>query len=644
MITRRSAGARRWRCSNASGSSRTTSRSSHPASCFGQRDWAAATACSSIAVRVCGSATRRATRSITATCSASRSPSRNACQTVGRSAASLRDRAIRQRTGYGCCRSISDNSSATNSPGLARPALGTAASCRSNAVRTSAYLIVISASLANALAACRRAAATSLPTARRSSDSSPITPSSSQPPRQNRTTERYRLEVPCKAESIRSCRQSLIRAKLPTAEPVVLRHVHPPSVRFASAQSPVAVWLLVPDRRNTTILSVCCRPAGTTPAGLSWCFRGESESTATDEQASVLANVSGCGLAFDPVRANATSGRGRLLPVTRLGRQRLRVAGNRPAVSEAAAHRDEFQICRRRMQRDLEPAEGAAVERERLLICGEAVLPNALAAGAHDVLSDAGGGLGPIGGSLRLSLVVVLMAGEKERDAAADQRGVDRLELRSIGVAPTRFVHVRQDAALGVRGQVALQPLDLTAARRDVTLGVQLHDMPVTEIERAVALRRAPRQGAEVGVVARGAGRLVVLIAWGGSGGGLEAAVRGLVRGPEVGQVAVVVLEIPQCEKCRWPSVDDRAGHRLVLTGSGGDRGTRLAHQVTHCRDDRISARRWLNVSDSAVTKTVAIATERDRDLRLTGGTRWIRRISSVVGVPRLVVEGRGPP
>src|SRR5215212_6283045 len=83
------------------------------------------------------------------------------------------------------------------------------------------------------------------------------------------------------------------------------------------------------------------------------------------------------------------SGAGLTYSVSRLGRQMLGVAGNRPAVSEAAANRDEFQICRRRVQGDLEPAEGVAVERERLSVSGEAVLPNALAAGAHDVLSDA---------------------------------------------------------------------------------------------------------------------------------------------------------------------------------------------------------------------------------------------------------------
>ena len=83
-VTRRSAKARRCRCSNASGSNRTTSRNSQTWSCFGVRVCAASMAWSSMAARVAASVTRRATRSMTRICSASTSPRRNASQTVGR--------------------------------------------------------------------------------------------------------------------------------------------------------------------------------------------------------------------------------------------------------------------------------------------------------------------------------------------------------------------------------------------------------------------------------------------------------------------------------------------------------------------------------------------------------------------------------
>ena len=209
------------------------------------------------------------------------------------------------------------------------------------------------------------------------------------------------------------------------------------------------------------------------------------------------------------------------------------------------------------MQCELEPAEGAAVEGKRPLISNGVVLPDTPAAGADDVLSDTGGGLGPAGVSLRLSLVVVLMTGQEERDAAVDQRRVDRLKLRSIGITPARLVHVGQNASLRVRGKVALQPLKLSTARRDVTFGVQLHDVPVAEIEGAVALRRASRQCAEVAEVARGARRCVVLIAGSGSSRGLEAAVG----------VSYAVLKLANSPLlyCRSPNARNAAGRAFRI-------------------------------------------------------------------------------
>ena len=127
----------------------------------------------------------------------------------------------------------------------------------------------------------------------------------------------------------------------------------------------------------------------------------------------------------------------------------------------------------------------------------------------------------------REALVQLVVRVEHERGAGGVEIVPERLDLGAHGCprrAEAGEVPDGEDALLGVRGQVGLEPLLLRrprGRRGDVPVAVQHDDVPGTEIVAVVALAAVARGSAPVVVVSRVAGGPRLRVSRGGPGTGL---------------------------------------------------------------------------------------------------------------------------
>jgi hypothetical protein len=150
------------------------------------------------------------------------------------------------------------------------------------------------------------------------------------------------------------------------------------------------------------------------------------------------------------------------------------------------------------------------------------------------------------------------------------QRPPERRHPRVAAVlgagAEARVVPERQHAPLGGGTQIAAQPLVLHRARRVVDVAVQRDQVPARQVEAVVAGALRPRPGAEVGEVAGGPRRVVVVVARRRHGPALEPAPRRVVVGAVLGERAVVVLLVAEHEDAGGVHLEHQVGGPLLAT------------------------------------------------------------------------------
>ena len=124
-------------------------------------------------------------------------------------------------------------------------------------------------------------------------------------------------------------------------------------------------------------------------------------------------------------------------------------------------------------------------------------------------------------------------------------------------------------------------------------LGVQHHDVPGSEVVAVVAVRRRAGRGSEVGVVAGGIGRVVVVVPGGGPRARAVPSPGRAVAGVELGQRARVVDVVAQREDGAGDAVEQRRGLLVVVAaalrdvaGADEDLGVRADLDLARRRDD----------------------------------------------------------
>ena len=171
------------------------------------------------------------------------------------------------------------------------------------------------------------------------------------------------------------------------------------------------------------------------------------------------------------------------------------------------------------------------------------------------------------------------------------------------------MVPVGERAGVGVRGEVGPQPLLLHrpgGAAHDRAVRVERDEVPRADVEAVVPLRRIAREGAEVLVVARGVGGVVLVVAGNGLRARPDATPRRVVRGRVLRVRAVLVLVVAERQHGRVVGTDELVRRRELATLRSGALAAvvvgvrRVTRDVAGGRDLRVGRRRRVVVQDRA--------------------------------------------
>ena len=221
----------------------------------------------------------------------------------------------------------------------------------------------------------------------------------------------------------------------------------------------------------------------------------------------------------------------------------------------------------------------------------------------------------PVGRLGREALVGVVVAAVDELGAVLVEQLPERGRLRERAVggpgAPARVVPVGAHAASGVGGEVLLEPLVLlgagAAAADQLAVAVQHHEVPAAEVVAVPALAALPGRGSEVGEVARGAGRAVLVVAHRRLGAPLVAAPGRVVAALELAGLAVVLLRVAGDADHPGRGVEEPRGGLVAVGPARGDVAEAEQHRVAlylgergHRRRARLADREAVHVEDLA--------------------------------------------